>query len=119
MTFTTRHPGASTTCTGGLTMVHLFSTIPSEVEICDTERGSAAVKVIKTAGDPRNPYTYATVVYLDWETAKQIAELVTHRLEQADSEDHDLCAVCGDHRDNHDADNHRWTDDKFLRLLNG
>jgi len=88
MTFTTRHSGASVTCTGGLTMVHLFSHIPSEVEIVDSERGPVSVKVTKIAGDPRNPYSEATVVHLDWETAEIISELVTHRLEQADIKDH-------------------------------
>ena len=82
MTFTTRHSGASVTCTGGFTMVHLFSHIPSEVEIVDCERGPVSVKVTKIAGDPLNPYSEATVVHLDWETAEIIAELVTHRLEQ-------------------------------------
>jgi hypothetical protein len=87
MTFTTRHSGASVTCTGGLTMVHLFSHVPSEVEIVDSERGPVSVKVTKYA--ERNlPYsTDATVVHLDWETAEIIAELVTHCLEQADHED--------------------------------
>jgi hypothetical protein len=87
MTFTTRHSGASVTCTGGLTMVHLFSHVPSEIEIVDCERGPISVKVTKIAGDARNPYSDATVVHLDWETAEIIAELVTHRLEQSDIED--------------------------------
>ena len=87
MTFTTRHSGASVTCTGGLTMVHLFSHIPSEVEIVDSERGPVSVRVTKIAGDPRNPYSAATVVHLDWETAEIIAGLVTHRLAEADTED--------------------------------
>jgi hypothetical protein len=87
MTFTTRHSGASVTCTGGLTMVHLFSHVPSEVEIVDCERGPISVKVTKLA-DPSNLYTSSgTVIQLDWPTACQIAELVTHRLEQADRED--------------------------------
>jgi L-arabinose isomerase len=85
--FTTRHSGASVTCAGGLTMIHLFSNVPSEIKIVDSERGPVLVKVAKYA--ERNlPYsTDATVVYLDWETAKQVAELVSHHLEQADHED--------------------------------
>ena len=88
MTFTTRHSGASVTCTGGLTMVHLFSHIPSEVEIVDSERGPVSVKVTKIA-DTTHPYeSEATVVHLDWESAEIIAKLVTQRLEQVDHEDH-------------------------------
>jgi len=87
MTFTTRHSGASVTCTGGLTMVHLFSHIPSEVEIVDSERGPVSVKVTKIADTTRPYESAATVVHLDWETAEIIAELVSHRLEQADIED--------------------------------
>ena len=87
MTFTLRHSGASVTCTGGLTMVHLFSHVPSEVEIVNSERGPVSVKVTKYA-EKRLPYaTDATVVHLDWETAEIISELVSHRLEQADHED--------------------------------
>jgi hypothetical protein len=88
MTFTTRHSGASVTCTGGLTMVHLFSHVPSEVEVVDSERGPVSVKVTKYA-ERRLPYaTDATVVQLDWKTAKQVAEAVSHRLELLDAERH-------------------------------
>ncbi|MGD0020635.1 MAG: hypothetical protein ABSD62_15450 [Candidatus Limnocylindrales bacterium] len=87
MTFTTRHSGASITCTGGLTMVHLFSHVPSEVEVCESERGPVSVKVTKYA-ERSLPYaTDATVVHLDWETARQVAEAVSKRLEQAEHED--------------------------------
>jgi hypothetical protein len=86
MTFTTRHSGASVTCTGGLTMVHLFSHIPSEVEIVDSERGPISVKVTKLA-DPSNLYTSSgTVIQLDWPTACQVAEAVSHRLEEPEHE---------------------------------
>jgi hypothetical protein len=89
-TFTIRHPGASITCTGGLTMVHLFGRVPSEVEVCESERGPVSVKVTKYA-EARLPYaTDATVVHLDWETAQQVAEAVSKRLEQQEHEDHSL-----------------------------
>ena len=69
-------------------MVYLFSHVPSEVEIVDSERVPVSVKVTKYA-EQRLPYaTDATVVHLDWETAQQVAEAVSQRLEQQEHEDH-------------------------------
>ena len=87
--FTTRHSGASVNCIGDLTMIHLYSHIPSQLEVCEAEKGPIAVKVTKDAALGSFHNNGMTVVYLDWETAKQVAELVSHRLEQSDAEDHD------------------------------
>ena len=87
--FTTRHSGASVTCTGDLTMIHLYFHIPSQLEVCEAQKGPIAVKVTKDAALGSFHNTGMTVVYLDWETAKQVAELVSHRLGQSDHEDHD------------------------------
>jgi hypothetical protein len=67
-------------------MVHLFSHVPSEVEIVDSERGPISVKVTKIADTTRPYESAATVVHLDWETAEIISELVTHRLEEPEHE---------------------------------
>ena len=89
MSFTTRHSGASVTCIGDLTMIHLYFHVPSQLEVCEAEKGPIAVKVTKDAALGSFHNNGMTVVYLDWETAKQVAELVSHRLEQSDAEDHD------------------------------
>jgi hypothetical protein len=86
--FTTRHSGVTVTCTGDLTMIHLYSHVPSQLEVCEAEKGPIAIKVTKDAALGSFHNNGMTVVYLDWETAKQIAELVSHRLEQSEHRDH-------------------------------
>ena len=89
MSFTTRHSGASVTCIGDLTMIHLYFHVPSQLEVCEAEKGPIAIKVTKDATLGSFHNNGMTVVYLDWETAKQVAELVSHHLGQSDAEDHD------------------------------
>ena len=88
-TFSTRHYGASVCCTGTVTMVHFFGYFPSEVSVVESEEGPVCVKVTKDSLDSPKPSDGMTVVYIDWPTACEVAELVARRLEQAEVEDHD------------------------------
>ena len=85
--FSTRHYGASVCCTGLVTMVHTFAYLPSEVSVVESEKGPACVKIIKDSPFSSKPSDGMTVVHLDWPTACQFAELVTHRLEKPEHED--------------------------------
>jgi hypothetical protein len=84
--FSTRHCGASVCCTGNVTMVHTFASLVSEVEVIEAERGPVCVKVTKDSNLGPQRMDGMTVVHLDWTTACQVAEAVTHRLEEPDHE---------------------------------
>jgi hypothetical protein len=68
-------------------MVHTFAYLPSEVSVVESEKGPACVKIIKDSPFSSKPSDGMTVVHLDWPTACQVAELVTHRLEKPEHED--------------------------------
>jgi hypothetical protein len=84
--FSTRHYGASVCCTGNVTMVHTFAYLPSEVSVVESEKGPACVKIVKDSPFSSKPNDGMTVVHLDWTTACQVAEAVSHRLEQPEHE---------------------------------
>jgi hypothetical protein len=67
-------------------MVHTFAYLPSEVSVVESEKGPACVKIIKDSPFSSKPNDGMTVVHLDWTTACQVAEAVTHRLEEAEHE---------------------------------
>ena len=68
-------------------MVHTFASLVSEVEVIEAERGPVCVKVTKDSNLGPQRMDGMTVVHLDWPTACQIAEVVTHRLEEPEHED--------------------------------
>ena len=84
--FSTRHYGASVCCTGLVTMVNTFAYLTSEDSDVESEKGPACVKIIKDSPFSSKPNDGMTVVHLDWTTACQVAEAVTHRLEEAEHE---------------------------------
>jgi hypothetical protein len=86
--FSTHHAGASVTCAGGAVIVHL-STLPStEVHVIEDAGLPLAVFIQKDAGIMNGHDDGLTQVWVDWETACEVARVVDRRREQADHESH-------------------------------
>ena len=86
--FSTRHAGASIVCAGGVNTVHLFKTGTTTVYAVDFE-GQPMNVAIECEAKDRNAHDEGlTLIYLDWETACEIARLVDRRNEQVDVERH-------------------------------
>jgi len=86
--FSSRHRGASVVVTNNLTIVHTFDLTPPDVEVSEPDGLPAAIRIVKHGAMDWSPQDGTTMIYLDWSTARVVAEVVTRRLEQIDMEGH-------------------------------
>jgi len=85
--FAARQLGASLTVASDVTMLHLFTGHPSQIEVVDNNDDIPVAVRIKKESPSKNPHDSGlTVVWLDWDTAKQVTDAVMNRLESADHE---------------------------------